>query len=72
MSKIAKVRVCASCEWIFRGCLDCPKCGFGSYGARFVYGPKAYEYEKTQNPWLDKKITAYALKISKEVEIGKV
>jgi hypothetical protein len=54
----AKLRVCASCEWVFKlgdsqDC-DCPKCGFGSYGARYVYGDKAYTYKKTQKPWKDK------------------
>jgi RNA polymerase subunit RPABC4/transcription elongation factor Spt4 len=29
MSKHAKLRVCAHCEWIFRDGIDCPKCGFG-------------------------------------------
>lgn len=48
MSKNTRLCTCASCEWIFT--LDqqhptlggCPKCGFGYYGARYVYGAKAY------------------------------
>jgi hypothetical protein len=48
----AIVRCCASCEWIFRRTephgVECPKCGFASYGARFVHGPKCYAFEQTQ------------------------
>ncbi len=67
MSKKATVMLCASCEWIFRGDWECPKCGFGSYGARFVYGPKAYRYEKTQEPWKRKKMLAYGSKLDDEI-----
>jgi hypothetical protein len=72
--KDAKLRVCASCEWIFKlSGIDngCPKCGFGHYGARFVYGVKAYSYAKTQEPWFDKKMTDYSLKLRKEITEGK-
>jgi len=55
MTQYAKLRVCASCEWIFRDSPVCPKCGFSHYGARSVYGNKCYKYEKTQQPWLDRK-----------------
>ena len=55
----AKLRVCASCEWIFEDGLDCPECGFGSYSARYVYGNKAYSYRNSQHPWLEKKIEKY-------------
>lgn len=59
MSKKAKLRVCASCEYIFKDLGDCPKCGFGHYGARSVYGDKAYVYAKTQEPFIHRKIEAY-------------
>jgi hypothetical protein len=64
----AKLRVCASCEWIFKGAIDCPKCGFGSYGARYVYGDKAYDYVKTQIPWIEKKVANYYTELWREVE----
>lgn len=77
MSDRAKLRVCASCEWIFRaeketfqGILEawegCPKCGFSTYPARSVYGDRVYRYAKTQKPWLDKKVMEYTLKLLKE------
>lgn len=62
--KYAKLRVCAHCEWIFllsksNEYVDCPKCGFAHYGARYVYGNKAYRYKITQEPWVNKKIDKY-------------
>jgi len=59
----ARLRVCASCEWIYNGGWDCPLCGFASYGARYVYGDAAYRYEKTQQPWYDKKMNQCSLKL---------
>ena len=68
----AKLRVCASCEWVFK--LDnndgCPKCGFAHYGARYVYGNKAYRYAVTQQAWFDKKMSDYAHKLWQEIERG--
>jgi predicted RNA-binding Zn-ribbon protein involved in translation (DUF1610 family) len=69
----AKLRVCASCEWIFvknerTNKTGCPKCGFAHYGARFVYRHHAYIYRKTQKPWLDKKMVEYQSKLMKEIE----
>lgn len=64
----AALRVCASCEWIFTGDVECPKCGFGSYGARFVYGDKAYRFKRTQEPWKNQKMASYALKLSAEID----
>jgi hypothetical protein len=64
----ANLRVCASCEWIYEGHQDCPKCLFGSYGARWVYGPKCYKHAKTQEPWLKKKLQAYEFKLLEEIE----
>jgi len=52
----ASLRVCASCEWIFSGASECPMCGFGHYSARYVYGRKAYDYKKTQEPWKNKQL----------------
>lgn len=63
----ANLRVCASCEWIYKGTGECPKCMFGSYGARYVYGNKAYQYATTQQPWKDKKMFEYEMKLDKEI-----
>ncbi|EDK7779783.1 hypothetical protein CKS97_19955 [Salmonella enterica subsp. enterica serovar Java] len=65
---IAKLRVCASCEWIFNNGVGCPKCQFGSYGAHSVYGKKAYHYAKTQKPWFDRKIGDYSFKLLQEIK----
>lgn len=67
MSKHAKLRACASCEWIFRNGVECPKCGFVSYGARCVYGDKCYTYEHNQKPWLEKKVLAYEIELLGEI-----
>ena len=70
MKKLAVLRVCASCEWIYKmgeENSECPKCGFGSYSARSVYGNKAYRYHRTQEPWKEKKMGDYRWKLSKEV-----
>jgi hypothetical protein len=71
--KEAKLRVCASCEWIFLTDENteengCPKCGFGHYGARFVYGNRAYQYKRTQQQWFNKKMIEYGFKLLKEIE----
>lgn len=66
MSK-ANLRCCASCEWIYKGQIDCPKCGFGSYSAYYVYGKKCYKYAETQEPWLEQKVTAYEMKLLDEI-----
>lgn len=68
MSIRAKLRCCASCEWIFQNGVECPKCGFGSYGARYVHGNKAYRYKYTQEPWYQKKIDGYSLKLLSEIK----
>ena len=68
--KDAKLRVCASCEWIFvriREDEGCPKCGFAHYGARFVYGNRAYRYLRTQKPWFTRKMNEYACELHKEI-----
>lgn len=59
--KIANLRVCASCEWIFpfneKRDAGCPRCFFPSYGAHYVYGDRAYRYAKSQKPWYDKQMS---------------
>lgn len=66
----ATLRTCASCEWIFKvenSDPTCPKCRFGSYGARYVYGSKAYTYAKTQKPWKDNKMLRYGMELDREI-----
>lgn len=71
--KHADVRVCASCSWLFRrteadeSTCGCPKCGFAHYGARYVFGPKCYRYEVTQEPWMEKKLADYTMKLHQEI-----
>ena len=70
--RLPKLRTCASCEWVFHlpESLDpsCPKCGFGSYGARYVYGSKAYNYINTQVPWKRKKLATYTETLNQEIQ----
>jgi len=61
-----------SCEWIFEkkdaskhG--GCPKCEWPSYGARDVYGDRAYRYAITQKPWFEKKMADYSYTLYKEI-----
>lgn len=64
------LRTCGSCEWIFKMVDNdptCPKCEFGSYGAKYVYGNRAYRYAKTQHPWKQKKMFSYDCKLDKEI-----
>lgn len=66
-----RLRVCASCEWIFspkRHGIVCPLCGFGSYTAYYVYRNKAYKYKITQEPWKTKKIDKYTFKLDKKIK----
>ena len=70
MKKIADLRICASCEWIWKISINgkgCPKCGFGSYGAHWVLGDNCYKYAKTQKPWMDQKIRKYRLELLAEI-----
>ena len=64
----AELRVCASCEWIFKGNSSCPQCGFMSYSAHYVYGRKAYRYAQTQEPWMEKKIQRYRASLLETIE----
>lgn len=68
MKKLANLRVCASCEWIFKlsEYQACPKCGFAHYGAYYVYGAKCYKFAKTQEPWLNKKVEKYKYELWRE------
>lgn len=63
----ANLRCCASCEWIYEGLRECPKCGFASYAARYVHGDRAYRYKKTQEPWMNRKIDRYTVKLLDEI-----
>ena len=63
----ANLRCCASCEWIYRGLVDCPKCGFASYGAKYVHGNKCYKYEVTQQPWIERKVARFTYELMTEV-----
>ena len=33
----SNIRCCASCEYVYWGRKECPKCGFAHYGAPFAY-----------------------------------
>lgn len=63
----AKLKCCASCEWIYKESGDCPKCGYCSYGARYVHGDKAYKYNITQTPWINRKMSRYYGQLLDEV-----
>lgn len=67
IAKMAALRVCASCEWIFKGGPGCPQCGFGSYGAHFAFGDAAYRYARTQRPWRERKMAAYSMQLDKQI-----
>jgi len=67
----AKLRTCASCEWIHEGFEGCPKCGFGTYGARWVYGDAAYRHKHTQAPWKKKKLDSFEATLNREIEEAK-
>jgi hypothetical protein len=69
----AKLRACGSCEWIFSAKVHgtgCPKCLFGSYAARHVYGNRCYRYAKTQEPWRNGQLAKHALKLDAEIRRG--
>jgi hypothetical protein len=69
--RFVKLRVCASCEWIFNAVNNdptCPKCEFGSYSAKYVYGKRAYQYKITQLPYVNKKLEGFRYNLMKEVE----
>jgi hypothetical protein len=71
MGRPAKLRVCASCEWIFKESVNiksCPKCGFAHYSAFYVFGKKCYRYAITQKPWMEKKLDTYRLDLLSEID----
>lgn len=60
-----------SCEWIYKGDQTCcPKCGWPSYSAHYVYGNKAYRYKLTQKPWRDKKMATYSGELDKIIKMN--
>lgn len=66
--RTAPLRCCARCMWIFTWepgtpCPECPQCAFGHYGARHVFGDKAYRYAKTQQPWYDRQMEKHSEKL---------
>lgn len=63
----APLRVCASCEWVFKGGTECPKCRWVSYGARFVFGPKCYRYAVSQEPWKQRKLFERSMELEDEI-----
>jgi hypothetical protein len=63
----ANLRCCASCEWIYEGHRDCPKCGFASYGARFVHGDRAYRFKRTQQPWINNKVNRFLNELEEQI-----
>lgn len=70
--KPAKLRVCASCEWVFTAVksYNCPECGFVSYGAHYVYGKTAYTYKYTQKPWREKKLFQYGCRLRSKIRVA--
>lgn len=71
MPKSNLLRVCASCEWLFKAknySAECPNCGFGSYAASDVYGRKAYRYVISQKPWIDRKLGEYEWQLRQVVD----
>ncbi len=72
-SKPVELRVCASCEWIFRykdHGYECPKCQFASYSAYSVYQRNAYRYETSQAPWKKKRLDAYSAELDSEIKLA--
>ena len=47
---------------------SCPKCGFGSYSAHYVYGDAVYRYKHTQIPWMNRKIDKRRNQLLVEIE----
>lgn len=72
--RFSKLRTCASCEWIFTATVEapeCPRCGFGSYGARYVYGTNAYHFRDTQSPWKRRMMGKYGVELDREIKRSK-
>lgn len=70
---IAVLRVCASCEWIYKletktEIKNCPKCGFSSYSAYSVFGNKAYRIYLTQERWMNRALANISSILYSEIE----
>lgn len=65
----ANLRICASCEWVFKYShhRSCPKCGFAHYSARYVCGDKCYRFQKIQGPWLRKRLAMTQRELEAEI-----
>ena len=74
----ARLRCCASCEWIFKlkdnegrghdtSVGECPRCGFGHYGAVSCFGNRAYRYARTQEPYVKRRVDKYIAEVRSEV-----
>ena len=68
----AVLRVCASCEWIFKDQKSCPMCGFAHYSAYHTYGKRAYEYAKTQKPWMHNKVDKFKAELQEIIDNEKI
>lgn len=66
--KNAVLRVCMSCEWIYKSDGSCPLCDWPSYGAHSVYGNQAYEYHKNQTQWKQKKLDQYESELNRFIK----
>lgn len=64
----ARLRCCASCQWIYKGEPDCPKCGFASYSAKYVFGNSCYRFSITQQPWHEQKMSSYSCQLFEEID----
>lgn len=49
--KKSKLKICATCKWIFKEENKCPKCNnsVGFYSAFYAIGYKTYNYKYTQD-----------------------
>lgn len=63
----AKLRICGRCSWIFEAGTDCPKCGFCSYGARYVLGDSCYRLKVSQRKWFEYQMSLRARQLLDEI-----
>jgi hypothetical protein len=65
----AKIRICASCEWVYSREVsdECPICGFASYGARYVLGKNYHKELTRQQPYRDRKEFNFLCKLDTEI-----
>ncbi len=57
----APLRVCGVCEWVFNRRPPQPA------GENGTECPKCYRYKRTQEPWLKRKLDAYAGQLRQEI-----